>query len=94
MPFKKNLFYEVDGTYGPQLPEGKRRRTQEEKDDRLSFKIVICYSNVLLFKSDFCFRKAYERISEGISEFEEDHLDLDLVEEGEYLERYLAMLRK
>jgi len=63
---------EVDGTYGPQLPEGKRRRTQEEKDDR----------------------KAYERISEGISEFEEDHLDLDLVEEGEYLERYLAMLRK
>ena len=40
------------------------------------------------------FRKAYERISEGISEFEEDHLDLDLVEEGEYLERYLAMLRK
>ena len=39
-------------------------------------------------------RKAYERISEGISEFEEDHLDLDLVEEGEYLERYLAMLRK
>jgi len=63
---------EVDGTYGPQLPEGKKRRTQEEKDDR----------------------KAYERISEGISEFEEDHLDLDLVEEGEYLERYLAMLRK
>ena len=39
-------------------------------------------------------RKAYERISEGISEFEEDHLDLDLVEEGEYLQRYLAMLRK
>ena len=40
------------------------------------------------------FRKAYQRISEGISDFEEDHLDLDLVEEGEYLERYLAMLRK
>ena len=42
----------------------------------------------------FVFRKAYQRISEGISNFEEDHLDLDLVEEGEYLERYLAMLRK
>lgn len=58
--------------HGPELPQGKRRRTKEEKDDR----------------------KAYERISEGISEFEEDHLDLDLVEEGEYLQRYLAMLRK
>jgi len=63
---------EVSDVYGPNLPEGKRRRTQEEKDDR----------------------KAYQRISEGISDFEEDHLDLDLVEEGEYLERYLAMLRK
>jgi len=63
---------EVSDLYGPNLPEGKRRRTQEEKDDR----------------------KAYQRISEGISDFEEDHLDLDLVEEGEYLERYLAMLRK
>ena len=48
----------------------------------------------LLSICDLCFRKAYQRISEGISEFEEDHLDLDLVEEGEYLERYLAMLRK
>ena len=24
----------MDGTYGPQMPEGKRRRTKEEKDDR------------------------------------------------------------
>jgi hypothetical protein len=51
---------------------GKRRRTQNDKDDK----------------------KAYDRIKEGIAEFEEDHLDLDLVEEGEYLEKYLAMLRK
>ena len=37
-------FSKVDGTYGPQLPEGKKRRTQEEKDDRLSFKfkLIIC----------------------------------------------------
>jgi len=39
-------------------------------------------------------REAYSRIKEGISEFEEDHLDLDLVEENEYLGKYLALLRK
>merc|ERR1711874_446601 len=34
-------------------------------------------------------KDAYDRIKDGIEEFEEDHLDLDLVEEGEYLEKYL-----
>merc|ERR1712226_295066 len=39
-------------------------------------------------------KKAYGRIKAGLSEFEEDHLDLDLVEENEYLEKYLALLNK
>ena len=39
-------------------------------------------------------REAYARVSEGIAEFEEDHLDLDLVEEGAFLQKYLALLAK
>jgi len=37
-------------------------------------------------------KEAYGRIKEGLSEFEEDHLDLDLVVENEYLQKYLALL--
>ena len=35
---------------------------------------------------------AYNRIKEGITENDEDHLDLDLVEEGELLQQYLSLL--
>ena len=38
-------------------------------------------------------REAYGRIKEGISEHEEDHLDLDLVEEGQLLKQYLGLLQ-
>ena len=38
-------------------------------------------------------REAYGRIREGISENEEDHLDLDLVEEGQLLQQYLGVLQ-
>ena len=38
-------------------------------------------------------REAYGRIREGISENEEDHLDLDLVEEGQLLQQYLGLLQ-
>ena len=33
------------------------------------------------------------RIKEGISEHEEDHRDLDLVEEGQLLKQYLGLLQ-
>lgn len=36
--------------------------------------------------------KAYNRIKEDISTFEEDHLDLDLEEEFEFLNKYLQLL--
>ena len=37
-------------------------------------------------------KEAYNRIKEGIAEGEEDHLDLDLVEEGQLLQQYLSLL--
>jgi len=37
-------------------------------------------------------QQAYQRIKESVSENEEDYLDLDLVEEGEYLEKYMALI--
>jgi len=36
---------------------------------------------------------AYNRIKEGITENEEDHLDIDLVEEGELLQQYLSLMK-
>lgn len=36
--------------------------------------------------------EAYNRIKEDITDNEEDHLDLDLVEEGELLKQYLGLL--
>jgi len=37
--------------------------------------------------------EAYNRIKDGISEYEEDHLDIDLVEEGNLLRQYLDLLK-
>ena len=37
-------------------------------------------------------QEAYNRIKEDINENEEDHLDLDLVEEGQLLKQYLGLL--
>ena len=37
--------------------------------------------------------KAYNRIKEDIEENEEDHLDLDMVEEGQLLQQYLGLLK-
>ena len=36
--------------------------------------------------------EAYNRIKEDITDNEEDHLDLDLVEEGQLLQQYLSLL--
>lgn len=36
---------------------------------------------------------AYNRIKEGISENDEDHLDIDLVEEGELLSQYMSLIK-
>ena len=36
--------------------------------------------------------EAYNRIKEDINDNEEDHLDLDLVEEGQLLKQYLGLL--
>ena len=36
--------------------------------------------------------EAYNRIKEDIADNEEDHLDLDLVEEGQLLQQYLSLL--
>eukprot|EP00092_Neocalanus_flemingeri_P007331 GFUD01007917.1.p1 GENE.GFUD01007917.1~~GFUD01007917.1.p1 ORF type:complete len:590 (+),score=221.00 GFUD01007917.1:891-2660(+) len=37
--------------------------------------------------------EAYNRIKEGITENEEDHLDLDMVEEGQLLQQYIRLLK-
>ena len=37
--------------------------------------------------------EAYNRIKEDIADHEEDHLDLDLVEEGQLLQQYLSLLQ-
>merc|ERR1712083_1093085 len=37
---------------------------------------------------------AYNRMQDDISNFEEDHLDFDLQEEFEYLQKYLELLPK
>jgi len=36
---------------------------------------------------------AYNRIKEDISENDEDHLDIDLVEEGELLHQYMSLMK-
>jgi len=38
-------------------------------------------------------RNAYHRITEGLSTFEEDHLDLDLQEEYAFLQKYLELVK-
>merc|ERR1719154_199508 len=37
--------------------------------------------------------EAYNRIKEGIAENDEDHLDLDMVEEGQLLQQYMGLLK-
>ena len=37
--------------------------------------------------------EVYNRIKEGIAENDEDHLDIDLVEEGELLHQYLSLMK-
>ena len=63
---------EVDGTYGPQLPEGKRRRTQEEKDDRLRYKFFFC-PRKLLGKKEAILRRIQGFWGQFVSAFLEPH---------------------
>ena len=63
----------------------------DESDDEDDMKFDVRGKKQI--KRDVSDEEAYNRIKTGISENEEDHLDIDFVEEGELLRQYLGLLK-